>query len=289
MPAESPKLKLALPKGRMEKGVNELLRDAGIDIRSGSRAYRPVLSMSEIETKILKPQNIVEMLALGSRDISFAGADWVSELGVDLVELVDTGLDPVKIVAAAPVELLTEGSLPKRQLTVATEYTRLTTSWLDRRGIAARVVRSFGATEVFPPEDADFIVDNSATGSTLKANQLQIFDEIMTSSTRLYASVEAMRCAERKPEIEKVVLLVTSVLEARKRVMIELNVAAADLERVIAVLPCMRKPTISSLFEGGGFAVKAAVPKAQVTRLIPLLKASGGTDIVVSSVNQITV
>ncbi|HEX6851876.1 MAG TPA: ATP phosphoribosyltransferase, partial [Candidatus Polarisedimenticolaceae bacterium] len=181
-------LKLALPKGRMQEGVFRLLGDAGIRIQTGARGYRPSVAFEGVEAKILKPQTIVEMLHLGTRDVGFAGADWVAELGGNLVELLDTGLDPVRLVAAAPASLLVEGALPSRPLVVASEYERLTRAWMQRRALDATFVLSFGATEVFPPEDADVIVDNTATGATLRANGLVIVDEVMRSSTRLYAN-----------------------------------------------------------------------------------------------------
>ena len=88
---QSSALRFALPKGRMQKGVFSLLEEAGISITASTRGYRPVISVADIETKILKPQNIVGMLQQGSRDLGFAGADWVEELGAGLGqgELVD--------------------------------------------------------------------------------------------------------------------------------------------------------------------------------------------------------
>lgn len=280
-------LRLALPKGRMQEGVFELLADAGIHIRVGSRAYRPTLSIPAFETKILKPQNIVEMLHLGSRDVGFAGADWVAELRASVVPLLDTGLDPVRLVAAAPAALLVEERLPSGPLVVASEYERLTTAWISARDLNATFVRSYGATEVFPPEDADCIVDNTATGSTLSANDLQIVDELMCSSTRLYANPQALDDPRRREAIERLVLLLRSVLEARQRVMVEVNVSAAQLENVIGALPCMREPTVARLHGDSGYAVKAAVPKDDLPRVIPEIKARGGTDIVVTRLAQI--
>src|SRR5256884_6867839 len=105
-------LRLGLPKGRMEQAVLTLLGDAGIRIRPGARGYRPDVSLPDTEAKILKPQNIVEMLALGSRDVGFAGADWVAELEANVVELLDTGLDPVPEGSAAPQTLPLAGRLP---------------------------------------------------------------------------------------------------------------------------------------------------------------------------------
>lgn len=289
-------LKLALPKGRMQAGVLQLLGEAGIKVKVDERGYRPTVSLDHVDAKILKPQNIVGMLHAGARDLGFAGADWVAELGVSpdeagadgLVTLLDTQLDPVRIVAAAPESLLVDGQLPSgRSFVVASEYERLTRAWIQRRGLSGSFLRSWGATEVLPPEDADVIVDNCATGSTLRANQLAILEDLMTSSTRLFAWPRALDDRHKRARIEDLVMLLRSVLEARSRVMLECNVAAADLERLIAVLPCMRQPTIARLHGEDAYAVKAAVPQKDLPTLIPRLKAHGGSDIIVARLAQI--
>lgn len=280
-------LRLALPKGRMQEGVFALLADAGIEVRVGARGYRPRVSIEGIEAKILKPQSVVRMLAAGSRDVGFAGADWVRELGADLVEVLDTGLDAVRMVAAAPASMLAEGRLRRGPVVIASEYERLTRQWIASGGIDACLVLSYGATEVFPPEDADGIVDITATGETLREHNLVVFDELMRSSTRLYASRSAFEDGERREGVERLVTLVSSALEARRRVMVEVNVRPEALERVIKGLPCMREPTIAPLHGGAGFAVKAAVLRGSLAALLPDIKARGGTDIVVSQLSQI--
>lgn len=280
-------LRLALPKGRMQEGIFSLLSDAGIRISVSSRGYRPKVSLPDTEAKILKPQNIIEMLAASSRDVGFAGADWVAELGAELVEVLDTGLDPVRLVAALPASSVVEGGLPKRPLVFASEYVRLTTTWCAQRGMGDRVVRSYGATEVFPPEDADGITDVTATGSTLEANGLVIVDELVRSSTRLYASPRAWAHPATRSRIEDLAMILRSVLEARKRVMLELNCPSERLEAICKVLPCMREPTISPLHADSGYAVKAAVPRELLPRLIPRLKQAGGSDIVISPLSQV--
>lgn len=280
-------VRLGLPKGRMQDNVLSLLSDAGVRVQAGSRAYRPTLSLAGFEAKILKPQNIVEMLHHGSRDIGFAGADWVRELSADVVELLDTGLDPIRLVAAAPAQLLVEGSLPAQPLVVASEYEQITRAWLHGSGIEAEFVRTYGATEVFPPEDADLIVDNTATGTTLAANGLVIVDTLMTSSTRLFANPRVLDQAEQRDQIEGLVMLLRSVLEARRRVMLEVNVGPDRLEGVVGAMPAMREPTISTLHGGSGYAVKAAVRREDLPTLIPRIKSCGGTDIVVTKLEQI--
>jgi ATP phosphoribosyltransferase len=280
-------IRFALPKGRMQENLLRLLSEAGVRVRLEPRGYRASLLVPGFETKLLKPQNIVEMLHAGSRDLGFAGADWVEELGADVEELVDTGLDPVRLVAAAPRSLLVDGALPARPLVVASEYEGVTRRWIRERGLDARFVRSFGATEVFPPEDADCIVDNTATGSTLRANDLLEVETLATSSTRLYANRRALEDPEKAERIRRFALLVQSAVEARRRVMIEINTAEDVLAAVVDLLPCMREPTVAPLHAGTGYSVKAAVPRADLPDLLPRIKAVGGTDIVVSEIAQI--
>jgi ATP phosphoribosyltransferase len=280
-------LRLGLPKGHMEQAVLTLLAEAGIRVTPGARGYRPHVSLADTEAKLLKPQNIVEMLALGSRDVGFAGADWAAELQMDVVELLDTALDPVQVVAAAPPTLLADGRLPARRLVIASEYERLTRRWIAERGLTAEFVLSYGATEVFPPEDADVIVDNTATGATLEANGLTVIDVLLRSSTRVYANRAALDDPVRRRRIDDLVLLINSVLEARRRVMLEVNASAACLEAVVAMLPSMRQATVAPLFSNGGYAVKAAVPRDCLPQVIPAVKAAGGTDVVVSTLSQI--
>lgn len=279
---------VGLPKGHMQSSIFALLADAGIDVRVGSRNYRPALSWPGLAAKLLKPQNIVKMLHAGSRDIGFAGADWVAELDADLAELLDTGLDPVQVVAAAPAALLDGGALPAgRRLVVATEYVRVAERWAQEQPFEAVVVQSYGATEVFPPEDADLIVDNTATGATLRGNGLVVADTLMHSSSRLYASPAALDDPCKRARIDDLVLLLESVLEARRRVMLELNVSEEDFERVVSVLPCMREPTVSRLHGESAYAVRAAVPRTALPTLLLEVKARGGTDLVVSEPQQI--
>ncbi len=279
-------LRIGLPKGRMERAVLQLLADGGVEVTPGARGYRPNVRLECVEAKVLKPQNIVEMLMVGSRDVGFAGADWVRELSADVVEVLDTRLDPVDIVAAAP-EGLTSHGLRNRALIVASEYERLAREWIDSRTLDATFVRSYGATEVFPPEDADIVVDCTATGATLRANGLTIIDTLLTSSTRLYASPAAWADPGKRGRIEDLALLLASVLEARQRVMLEVNASSEALARVVAALPAMRQPTVSPLFGNGSYAVKAAVPRNRLPQIIPAVRAAGGTDLVVSALSQI--
>lgn len=107
----------------------KLINDAGLALKVESRGYRPTIAVPGFDVKLLKPQNIVEMVNLGQRDIGFTGADLIEELSAkNVTKLLDTTLDKVKIVAAAPEDILdAKGEvLPSitssRKLVVASEY-----------------------------------------------------------------------------------------------------------------------------------------------------------------------
>ena len=280
-------IRLALPKGRMYDQVVALLKGAGISIGKSERGYRPVISLPNFSAKILKPRNVISMLAVGARDMGFAGEDWIQETGTDLVELLDTGMNPVRLVVAAPTQILENGKLPNRKIVIATEYPELAKRWVGENGVEADILQTFGATEVFPPEDADCIIDNTATGSTLRANGLQIIDDVMTSSTRLYASQDAVADPSRKSVIDDFTMLIKAVLHARGRVMMDLNVQRKDLDAVLGVLPTLRTPTVSPLSDSDWVAIRSAVPRKELALIIPKLKTAGACDIVTSAAEQL--
>lgn len=260
----------------------------------GDREYRPVVNMPNcnVDCKLLKPQNCLEMLAHGTRDLAFGGQDWVSNLGIEanVVEVLDTELDPVRIIAASPnANILAEAKATGKHLVIASEYEKLTRDWIAREGLNASFVRAFGATESFPPDDADIIVDNTATGSTLKANGLHIIATLFHSSTRIYANKLTLEDASKKRVVDELVLLLKSVLVGRNHMLIEFNLEKEKLAAALPHLPCMRAPTISPLGISGdqGYAVRLAVKKSAIAALLPQLKTLGATDIIVSALQQI--
>jgi ATP phosphoribosyltransferase len=274
------KLRILIPKGRIFENIGALFAEAGLPLKCADRTYRPVIGDDgRFEAKIMKPQNVGTLLEIGAHDCGFTGIDWIRESGADVVEVLDLGLDKVQIVAACPLAL-DDKALAARKITAATEYVNLAGRWLDARGYDFRVLRTYGATEVFPPDDADIIIDNTATGQTLRDNGLRVIDTLLESSTRFVASREAMADNGRRQQIEALAMLFHAVLEGRDKVMLEMNVSPEAFAALVEGLPAMRSPTISPLFNDSGYAVKIAVKKPEVPALIPRLKALGATDIV---------
>jgi ATP phosphoribosyltransferase len=273
------KLRILIPKGRIFDNVACLFTEAGFPIALADRTYRPSLGVSWLEAKIMKPQNVGELLELGSHDAGFTGIDWIRESGADVQELLDLGFDKVKIVAAVPQDY-DEERLRSKKLVVATEYVNLAENWLKSAGFQYRILRTYGATEVFPPDDADMIIDNTSSGQTLKDNGLKIIGTLLESSTRFVVSRSALADPEKRSRIEELVMLFRAVLDGRDRVMLEMNIPELYFDEVVNELPAMRSPTVAPLYGDAGFAVKIAVKKHEVPDIIPKLKKIGALDIV---------
>ena len=279
------KLKILLAKGRIYESVYELLSDVGISINLPDRTYFPTTNQKDLAFQVVKPQITSLLLANNKADVGFSGKDWVYENQVenDVVEIMDLGFDPVRIVAAIP-EARDFDKLLANQVTIATEYQTLSKKWVEEKKINGTIFRTWGTSEGFVQDNDDSIaqilIDNTSTGSSLKANRLKIVDTLMESSTRMYASKEAMEDPEKKQKIMELKMLFETVLNARSRVMLEMNCAEDKFETLIKGIPSMKSPTVSPLFGGNGYAIKIAVKKSEVPTLLPKLQSLGATDIV---------
>ena len=279
------KLKILLAKGRIYESVYELLSDVGISIHLPDRTYFPTTNQKDLAFQVVKPQITSLLLANNKADVGFSGKDWVYENQVenDVVEIMDLGFDPVRIVAAIP-EARDFEKLLKGQVTIATEYQTLSSKWVEEKKIDGTIFRTWGTSEGFVQDTEDSIaqilIDNTSTGSSLKANRLKIVDTLMESSTRMYASKEAWADPEKKQKILELKMLFETVLNARSRVMLEMNCAEDKFETLIKGIPSMKSPTVSPLFGGNGYAIKIAVKKSEVPTLLPKLQSLGATDIV---------
>ncbi|MBQ4024640.1 MAG: ATP phosphoribosyltransferase [Treponema sp.] len=279
------KLKILLAKGRIYESVYELLSDVGISIYLPDRTYFPITNQADLAFQVVKPQIVSNLLAGNKADVGFSGKDWVFENGVQdsVEEIMDLGFDGVRIVAAVP-DTVDYEKLIKSPVTIATEYQTLSRKWVEDKKIQGTIFRTWGTSEGFvqdtPDSIAQILIDNTSTGSSLHANHLKIVDTLMESSTRMYASKEALKDPEKKQKIMELKMLFQTVLNARNRVMLEMNVSKDKFDALVKGLPSMKSPTVSTLFGGDGYAIKIAVKKSEVPTLLPKLQSLGACDIV---------
>jgi len=285
---------LALPKGSLEEQTLLLFREADLEVKRTERDYNPVIGDARIsKVKILRPQEIPRFVEMGYFDLGISGLDWVKETGARVREVArlnysKTGEGTVRIVVAVhrdePIDDAREIRPGSR---VTTEYPELTREYFGRLGIPVRIFPSYGASEAKVPDLMDVVVDLTETGSTLRRNGLKIIGQIMESHTVIIANRESFEDAGKRRAIEEIVTLLLGVIEARRQVLLSMNVPAGAMERVVAALPALKRPTVSRLHGIDYYSVQTVVNKRDVNVLIPGLKAAGAEDILEIPITKI--
>ncbi len=287
-------ISIALPKGSLEEQTYLLFKQADLEIKKTDRDYNPTINDPRIgKIKILRPQEIPGYVSEGYFDLGISGLDWVRESNADIVEVADLpyskqGAGNVKIVIAVSKDSDIQSARDvKPGSRVASEYPNLTKKFFDDRGVPVDIHFSYGATEAKVPDLMDVVVDLTETGSTLRKNGLKIVDIIMESSSKLIANKKSWEDPLKRQEIEVIRTLLLSVIEARGKVLLDMNVTADKLDAVIESLPSMKRPTVSQLYKSDYYAVETVVNKNEVNLLIPKLKALGAEDILEMDISKI--
>ncbi len=287
-------INIAIPKGSLEEQTLLLFKQADLEIKKTEREYNPKVNDPRInKVKILRPQEIPKYIEEGYFDLGISGRDWVVESNSDIVEVADMpyskqGAGIVKIVIAVPQESDMESAADiKPGSRVTTEYPNITKKFFDNLGIPIDMHFSYGATEAKVPDLMDVVVDLTETGSTLHKNGLKIVDVMMESSSKLIANKESWADPVKRQEITEIKTLLLAVIEARGKVLIDMNVPADKLDAVIDALPSMKHPTVSQLYKSDYYAVETVVSKSDVNILIPKLKNLGAEDIIEMNISKI--
>jgi ATP phosphoribosyltransferase len=298
-----PTVKFAVPKGSIETATFKILEEAWQSIVGSGRTYRIRLSDPEIEVKVLRPQEIPTYVQEGFYDIGITGKDWIREAKADIRVLLDLEYGLVKQVFAVPehfqssnlTELIKEFATKKKPLRISTEYLTTTSShikensayktyfgdispmiitpWLrvgENRNV--QIFLSFGATEAKPPEDVDAIFDITETGTTLVQNKLKVIDTVMESSAVLVANRSSLKDAKKREKISDMVALLKGVVEGRKKLHIFVNVKKENLRELLATMPALKKPTISTLSEDGWYGVNTIIDKTEFIQIVPIMR-----------------
>jgi ATP phosphoribosyltransferase len=296
-------IKLALPKGSLEKATFAFFERAGYKIRGQDRTYRPLINDDQIEIKILRPQEIPLYVAEGVQDLGITGADWIKETRARISKVLDLEYGKVRLVMAVPKsmaskpfsEICRDYWRSGRKLRISTEYLNIASDYLtslpfykDYFGLKspkqitpwwskgendhASIYLSFGATEAKPPEDADAIMDVVETGTTLEQNGLVPIETLITSTAHLIANPAALKDPKKREKILDIMSVLKGVVEGSKKLHIFVNVKKENLEELVASLPALKRPTISELSDEGWYSVNTVIDKDYLISSIPKLR-----------------
>ncbi len=287
------KLKLGIPKGSLEANTIDLFKRAGWRITYDSRSYFPDIDDDEISCSLVRAQEMSRYVEEGTLDLGLTGRDWIMENDSD-VHVVDDLVYSKASAGKARWVLVVRQDSPLQKIEdlegkrISTELVNFTKRYFAERNIKVHVEFSWGATEAKVVENlVDAIVEVTETGSTIKANKLRIIHELMSTNTQLIANKAAWNDPWKRRKIEQIKILLKSSLQAMEKVGIKLNVSKENLGRVILLLPSLKAPTISSLYNEEWFAVETIIDKNVVRELIPLLQEAGGEGIIEYPLNKL--
>ena len=285
-------IKIGLPKGSLQDATFELFKHAGFNFSVSSRSYFPSTDDEEIEAMLVRAQEIARYVEEGVFDAGLTGKDWNVENEADVVEVLDLcyskqSLRPCRWVLAVPEGSSVRSVKDLEGKRIATEVVQITKSYLERNGVRAEVEFSWGATEVKAPDLVDAIVEITETGSSLRANKLRIVDEILTTTPRLIANKASFRDEWKKQKIENIAMLLAGALEAEGQVGLKLNCPRDRMKDIVALLPALKKPTISALSDEGWVALETILREKEVRTIIPLLKRAGASGIIEYPLNKV--
>ena len=286
------KLKFGLPKGSLQEATIEKMAKAGWSISVSSRSYVPYVDDAELEIRMIRAQEISRYVELGYLDCGITGLDWIHENDSSVHEVGEflfskATRQPARWVLAVPEHSPIKSVKDLNGKRIATEVVNITKKYLRKHKVKAHVEFSWGATEVKAHELVDAIVEITETGSSLRANNLRIVDELMVSTPRLIANHQSWKNKWKRQKIETMSLLLKGALEAESKVGLKMNIEEKHLARLLAELPALRRPTISSLSQPGWVAVETIIDEHVVRELIPQLKAAGAEGIIEYPLNKV--
>ncbi|MFM9963841.1 MAG: ATP phosphoribosyltransferase [Planctomycetaceae bacterium] len=285
-------LKLGIPAGSLQEATAALFQRAGYNIKFQSRSYYPTIDDPEIECLLIRAQEMARYVEEGVLDAGITGFDWIQETNADVVEICElmfskVSRNPVRWVLCVPNDSPVKSVKDLQGKRIATEVVGLTTRYLAKHGVTAKVEFSWGATEVKPPMLADAIVEVTETGSSLRANNLRIVEELLQSTTRFIANKSAAADPWKRNKIDNLVLMLAGCLNAEGKVGLMMNVRRTDLPNVLKQLPALQMPTVSSLSDPDWVDVNTIVDESLVRTIIPALKLAGARGIVEYGINKI--
>jgi len=287
-------LKIGLPKGSLQEATFKIFKKAGFKISLPSeRSYFPSVDDPTIEAVLLRAQEMSRYVADGALDCGITGNDWVLENKSDVQRVADLtyakqSMNKVRWVLAVPQVSGIKSAMDLEGKRIATELVGVTKEYFKKLKVNVDVEFSWGATEVKVSSGlVDAIVELTETGSSLRANKLIEIATICESTTQFIANKDAYKNSVKRNKMEEIAVLLQGAIAAEEKVGLKMNVKKADLKKVLAVLPALKNPTISTLSEEGWFAIETIIDERVVRMMIPALKKAGAEGIIEYPLNKV--
>lgn len=288
------KVRIGIPKGSLQEATLQLFARAGLQVHVNSRSYFASTGDAEIECMLIRAQEMARYVEHGALDAGLTGLDWVIESGLEVITVCDLiyakqSRGKVRWVLAVPEASPCRTAEDLGGKIIATELVNVTKNYFRSRGVDVQVEFSWGATEVKPPMLADAIVEVTETGSSLRANHLRIMDTVLESNTQIIANQSSWTDTAKRRKIENLALMLKGAMEAYNKVGLMLNVRRDDLDAVLAVLPALKRPTISPLSDPEWLALNTVIEEHTAWEVIPRLKQANAQGIVEYPLNKVVV
>lgn len=280
-------IRIAIPnKGRLHDPTVSLLKEAGLPvIEGGKRKLFAKTSDPEITYLFARAADIPEYVQDGAADVGITGLDLIHETGSDVDILLDLKFGAANLVLAVPEDSPISSAKELEGMRVATEFPNITAKYFENLGVNIEVVKVSGACEMTPHVGiADAIVDISSSGTTLVTNHLKMIEKVFTSSVYLIANKKTQKNNDKIGQIQTAI---ESVIRAKGKRYLMMNVPMGSLETVKKVLPGMAGPTVMKVeSDDSVLAVHAVVDESSIFATVDELKKVGAKDILVVPIER---
>jgi ATP phosphoribosyltransferase len=280
-------LKIAIQKsGRLNEKSVEILKNCGLSFENYKSSLISTVSNFPLEILFLRDDDIPEYVQDGIADLGIVGENVITESGAQVGYLQKLGFGKCTLKIAIPHNSMITDISGLDGKVIATSYPVILQNYLNENEVQADIRTISGSVEIGPGLGlSDAICDIVSTGGTLKSNGLKPFAEVMKSEAVLIGR----KGAEFNPEVLELLQRIRSVLKAKETKYVVLNVAKANLEKVVNLLPGVKSPTIVPLFEEGWVALHSVIAEQDFWEKINALKAAGAEGIVVMPIEKIII
>lgn len=278
-------LKIAIQKsGRLNESSVALLKNCGLSFENYKSSLITTVSNFPIEILFLRDDDIPEYVQDGIADLGIVGENVIEETEVKVNYLQRLGFGKCSLKLAVPKGGPIVSLKDLQNKSIATSYPIILSKFLSKNNIQADIRTISGSVEISPGLGlSDAICDLVSTGGTLRSNGLEPFADVLASEAILIGKSGL----EGNSILNELLQRIQSVLRAKETKYVVLNVEKKNLDKIIALLPGVKSPTIVPLAEEGWVAVHTVIPETDFWDKINGLKTAGAQGIVVMPIEKI--